>query len=268
MNTLRKKNNLGEGDLENPDDVPMPITAHLSELRTRLVRSLFVVFGVFLVAAVCEMELGQPILTIFRRPLETRGVPLHFLELTEPFFTYLRVGIYSSLFLTFPYVLGQLWLFVRPALYSRERQAVWPFVLLSYPLFVGGGLFGYFMVLPIGYDFFLSFENEITLPTLSMSSYLSLTIHLLFAFGLVFELPTIAFILTRIGMINAGWLRKNRKYALVVIFIAAAILTPPDIFTQTLMAGPLIILYEISVFVSWMARSREVPTSSPEGSAA
>ena len=116
--------------------------------------------------------------------------------------------------------------------------------------------------------FFLSFENEITLPTLSMSSYLSLTIHLLFAFGLVFELPTIAFILTRIGLINAGWLRKNRKYALVVIFIAAAILTPPDIFTQTLMAGPLIILYEISVFVSWMARSRDIPASSPEGSAA
>ncbi len=94
------------------------------------------------------------------------------------------------------------------------------------------------MVLPIGYDFFLSFENEVTFPTLSMASYLSLTIHLLFAFGLVFELPTVSFILTRIGLINAEWLRRNRKYSLVVIFIGAAVLTPPDVFTQTLMAGP------------------------------
>jgi sec-independent protein translocase protein TatC len=90
---------------------------------------------------------------------------------------------------------------------------------------------------------------------LSMASYLSLTIHLLFAFGLIFELPTVSFILTRFGIVNADWLRKNRKYSLVVIFVAAAILTPPDVFTQTLMAGPLIILYEISIFVSQMAGS-------------
>ena len=121
---------------------------------------------------------------------------------------------------------------------------------------MGGGLFGYFLVLPIGYDFFLSFQNEITFPTLSMRSYLSITIHLLFAFGLVFELPTISFILTKLGLIDYKWLKNNRKYALVVIFIVAAIITPPDIFTQTLMAGPLIILYEISVLVSMFARSK------------
>ena len=151
-------------------------------------------------------------------------------------------------------------MFVRPALFSKERKAVWPFILLSYPLFVGGGLFGYFIVIPLGYDFFLSFENEFTLPSLSMARYLSLTIHLLFAFGLIFELPTVSFILTRFGIVNADWLRKNRKYSLVIIFIAAAVLTPPDVFTQTLMAGPLIILYEISILVSQMAgRKEEVP---------
>jgi len=112
-------------------------------------------------------------------------------------------------------------------------------------------------VIPFGYDFFLGFENKFTLPSLSMASYLSLTIHLLFAFGLVFELPTVSFILTRLGLINAAWLRKNRKYSLVVIFIGAAILTPPDVFTQTLMAGPLIILYEISILVSQMAGKKE-----------
>ena len=238
----------------------MPLTSHLGELRRRIVRVIIVIFLVFFGATVIEMELDQPILSAFRSPLDLRNIPLVFLQLTEPFFTYLRIGLYTSLFLTFPYLLGQIWLFVRPALYGKERKAVWPFILLSYPLFVGGGLFGYFIVIPLGYDFFLGFENEFTLPTLSMASYLSLTIHLLFAFGLVFELPTISFILTRLGILNANWLRTNRKYSLVVIFIGAAVLTPPDVFTQTLMAGPLIILYEISILVSQMAgRNPEKP---------
>jgi len=245
------------------DDVPMPLTSHLGELRKRLVHTLIVIIVVFVGATSIEMELDQPILSAFRAPLDVRNIPLVFLELTEPFFTYLRIGLYASLFLSFPYLLGQIWLFIRPALFSKERKAVWPFILLSYPLFVGGGLFGYFVVIPYGYDFFLGFENKFTLPSLSMASYLSLTIHLLFAFGLIFELPTVSFILTRIGIINASWLRKNRKYSLVVIFITAAILTPPDVFTQTLMAGPLIILYEVSIFVSLMAH-RKKEESAPE----
>ena len=247
-------------DQEHSDDVPMPLTSHLGELRRRIVRVIIVIFVAFVGATVVEMELDQPILSAFRSPLDERNIPLVFIQLTEPFFTYLRIGLYTSLFLTFPYLLGQIWLFVRPALYLKERKAVWPFILLSYPLFVGGGLFGYFIVIPLGYDFFLGFENEFTLPTLSMASYLSLTIHLLFAFGLVFELPTISFILTKLGILNATWLRTNRKYSLVVIFIGAAVLTPPDVFTQTLMAGPLIILYEISILVSQMAgRNTEKP---------
>ena len=247
---------------EHTDDLPMPLTSHLSELRKRLVHTLIVIIAVFVAATFIEMELDQPILSAFRAPLDARNIPLVFLELTEPFFTYLRIGLYAALFLSFPYLLGQIWLFVRPALFSKERNAIWPFILFSYPLFVGGGLFGYFVVIPYGYDFFLGFENKFTLPSLSMASYLSLTIHLLFAFGLIFELPTVSFILTRLGIINAAWLRENRKYSLVVIFIAAAVLTPPDVFTQTLMAGPLIILYEISIFVSKMAgRKKEEPAS-------
>ena len=245
---------------ENIEDVPMPLTSHLGELRKRLVHTLILIMVVFVGATSIELEMNQPILTAFRAPLDARNIPLVFIELTEPFFTYLRIGLYTSIFLSFPYLLGQIWLFVRPALYSKERNAVWPFILLSYPLFVGGGLFGYFVVIPFGYDFFLGFENKFTLPTLSMASYLSLTIHLLFAFGLVFELPTISFLLTKIGLINSDWLRRNRKYSLVVIFICAAILTPPDIFTQALMAGPLIILYEISILVSKIA-SRKVKTT-------
>ncbi|MBC8259901.1 MAG: twin-arginine translocase subunit TatC [SAR324 cluster bacterium] len=251
---------------ESSDDVPMPLTSHLGELRKRLVRVMLVILVVFVGTTSVEMELDQPILSAFRAPLDARNVPLVFLELTEPFFTYLRIGLYSALFLSFPYLLGQIWLFVRPALFSKERKAVWPFIILSYPLFVGGGLFGYFVVIPFGYDFFLGFENQFTLPSLSMASYLSLTIHLLFAFGLIFELPTVSFILTRFGLINADWLRENRKYSLVVIFIGAAILTPPDVFTQTLMAGPLIVLYEISILVSQMAGKKDEDTQ-PEAQA-
>ena len=247
---------------EHTDDVPMPLTSHLGELRKRLVHTLIVIIAVFVAATLIEMELDQPILSAFRAPLDARNIPLVFLELTEPFFTYLRIGLYAALFLSFPYLLGQIWLFVRPALFSKERNAIWPFILFSYPLFVGGGLFGYFVVIPYGYDFFLGFENKFTLPSLSMASYLSLTIHLLFAFGLIFELPTVSFILTRLGIINAAWLRENRKYSLVVIFIAAAVLTPPDVFTQTLMAGPLIILYEISILVSKMAERKKEEAAS------
>ena len=242
---------------DNIEDVPMPLTSHLGELRKRIVHTIILILIVFVGATSIELEMNQPILSAFRSPLDARNIPLVFIELTEPFFTYLRIGLYTSIFLSFPYLLGQIWLFVRPALYSKERKAIWPFILLSYPLFVGGGLFGYFVVIPFGYDFFLGFENKFTLPTLSMASYLSLTIHLLFAFGLVFELPTISFILTRMGIINSDWLRRNRKYSLVVIFIGAAILTPPDVFTQALMAGPLIILYEISILVSKFASRKE-----------
>ena len=247
---------------EHTDDVPMPLTSHLGELRKRLVHTLIVIIAVFVAATAIEMELDQPILSAFRAPLDARNIPLVFLELTEPFFTYLRIGLYAALFLSFPYLLGQIWLFVRPALFSKERNAIWPFILFSYPLFVGGGLFGYFVVIPYGYDFFLGFENKFTLPSLSMASYLSLTIHLLFAFGLIFELPTVSFILTSLGIINAAWLRENRKYSLVVIFITAAVLTPPDVFTQTLMAGPLIILYEISILVSKMAERKKEEAAS------
>lgn len=248
------------GEDDNPDDPAMPLTDHLSELRKRLVIACSFIGVGFVIATYCEMEFNQPILTIFRRPLDLRNIPLVFDELTEPFFTYLRIGLYASLFLTFPITLGQLWLFVKPALYPKERRMFWPFLIISFPLFVGGGLFGYFIVLPYGYDFFLGFENQFTVPSLRMGDYLSLTVHLLFAFGLIFELPIISFFLTRLDVIDAEWLKRYRRYSLVIIFIVAAILTPPDVFTQALMAGPLIILYEISIIVAKLAQPRKLRT--------
>lgn len=242
---------------ETAHDPAMPLTEHLRELRKRIMIAGAFVFVGFVIAASIEIELNQPILGIFRAPLDKLGIPLVFDELTEPFFTYLRVGLYASLFLTLPISLGQIWLFAKPALYPKERKLFWPFLFLSYPLFVGGGLFGFFVVLPFGYEFFLGFQNSVTEPSLRMSSYLTLTLRILFAFGLIFELPIISLFLTRLGVIDATFLRKNRKYAIVCIFIVAAMLTPPDLFTQGLMAGPLIVLYEISIFVSVFAKPRD-----------
>ena len=242
---------------ENPLVPPMPLQEHLAELRKRILIAGVLIFVAFVAATTIEIELNQPILTLFRQPLDLRGIPLVFDELTEPFFTYLRIGLYTSLFLTLPFTLGQVWLFAKPALYPQERRLFWPFLIVSYPLFVGGGLFGYFVVIPFGYDFFLSFQNAFTEPSLRMGAYLSLTIRLLFVFGLIFELPIISFFLTRLGVIDAAWLKKNRKYALIAIFVVAAILTPPDVFTQTLMAGPLIVLYEVSIWVSWAVAVRK-----------
>ncbi len=242
---------------ENPSDPAMPLHAHLTELRKRILISLAFIFVGFVTATSIELEFNQPILSIFRKPLDLRNIPLVFDELTEPFFTYLRIGLYTSLFLTFPITLSQIWAFVRPALYDNEKKLFWPFLFISYPLFCGGGLFGYFVVLPFGYDFFLGFQNAVTEPSLRMGAYLSLTVHILFAFGLVFELPIISLILTRLGIIDAQWLRTNRKYALIVAFVLAAVLTPPDVFTQVLMAGPLIVLYEISVVVAMITQPRE-----------
>lgn len=246
---------------ETPHDPPMPLTEHLAELRRRILIAGAFIFVGFVAATTIEIELNQPILALFRKPLDVRGIPLVFDELTEPFFTYLRVGLYTSLFFTLPISLGQLWLFAKPALYPQERRLFWPFLFTSYPLFVGGGLFGYFVVLPFGYDFFLGFQNTFTEPSLRMGAYLSLTIRILFAFGIIFELPIVSFFLTRLGVIDAPFLRKNRKYAIIVVFVVAAILTPPDIFTQGLMAGPLLILYEISIFVSMAVKPRSADPS-------
>ncbi|GIT63218.1 MAG: hypothetical protein Ct9H300mP21_07640 [Pseudomonadota bacterium] len=135
----------------------MPLTSHLGELRKRLVRIIIVIMVVFFGSTVVEMELDQPILSAFRAPLDARNVPLVFLELTEPFFTYLRIGLYAAIFLSFPYLLGQIWLFVRPALFFKRTQSSLALYFTFISTFCRGGLFGYFVVIPFGYDFFLGF---------------------------------------------------------------------------------------------------------------
>jgi sec-independent protein translocase protein TatC len=176
-----------------------------------------------------------------------QGETLIYTGLPEAFFTFLKVSFLSGLMIASPVIIYQFWMFVAPGLYDREKRLMIPIVLLSSLFFIGGALFGYFIVFPFGFQFFLGFATETIRPMPSMKEYLSFSAKLLLAFGLVFELPLVLTFLARLGIVSVPFLKKNRKYALLLFFVGAAILTPPDVVTQIMMALPLMLLYEISI---------------------
>ena len=224
----------------------IPFTAHLEELRKRLIVC-FIAVGI---GFVLSYGFKEKLFQILTRPLISvmqTGDKLIFTGLPEAFFTYLKVALLSGIILATPVIFYQFWMFVAPGLYEKEKQHMIPIVFLSTFFFVGGSFFGYFIVFPYGFKFFLGFASEIIQPLPSMREYLSFASKLLLAFGLVFELPLIITFLARLGMVSVSFLKKNRKYALLLFFVGAAILTPPDVVTQVMMALPLIVLYEISI---------------------
>lgn len=224
----------------------IPFTAHLEELRQRLIVC-FIAVGVgFVVSYGFKEKLFQ----ILSRPLISvmqAGDKIIFTGLPEAFFTYLKVAFLSGITLAAPVIIYQFWMFVAPGLYAREKRLLIPIALLSSAFFIGGALFGYFIVFPFGFKFFLGFATETIRPLPAMQEYLSLTATLLLVFGLVFELPLIITLLARLGLVSVDFLKKNRKYAILLFFIVAAILTPPDVVTQIMMAVPLMVLYEVSI---------------------
>jgi len=175
----------------------------------------------------------------------------------EAFFSHIKISIVAGLFLVSPYVFAQIWGFIAPGLYSHERKWMIPMAVISALFFTAGGLFGYFVVFPFGFEFFAGFSTEGIQFTPKLNEYLSFCLKLLFAFGFVFELPLFIFFLARMGMVSSAGLRKKRKYAILIGFVLAAVLTPPDPFTQCLMAGPLIILYEVGIWVAYFFGKKE-----------
>ena len=238
----------------------MPLTEHLRELRKRLI-IIFAIIGTVFLA--CYGAFSDEILEVIKGPVEPYAGQLQFDTLTDPFFSHLKASFFAAVFLTFPLTLAQIYLFVGPGLYNKEKKIIWPFLLVSYPLFVGGGLFCYFFVFPLAVEFLVGFDTSLV-PSIRIGDYLTFTLRLIFVFGLVFELPLVSLLLTRMGLLTPQFLSKNRRYALVIVFVAAAILTPPDVFTQLLLAGPLIILYEISILVSRLARPKRPPLADEE----
>ena len=179
--------------------------------------------------------------------------------LTQAFFTYMKIAFFASLILTSPFIMYQVWRFIAPALLPNEKKLVVPFVLSSTLLFLGGIAFGYFVVLPPAFAFFVSFNNEYLHAMISFSDYLSLFVRFLLGFGLSFQLPVIVFFLAKLRIVNDKMLRKQRKYAVLLIFVVAAVLTPsPDALSQILMAVPLIILYEVSILIAGFAAKKEI----------
>ncbi len=227
-----------------------PIIGHLVELRKRL---LWVIAAMGVGTAVCFGFVEQ-IYSFLVEPLAQAGSQrLIYTGLTEAFFTYLKVAFFAGIFLTFPILLYQVWLFIAPGLYKNEKRAFLPFLIATPVLFFTGGAVVYYVVMPLAWPFFLSFQTgaqETTLPIqleARVSEYLDLIMTLIFAFGLCFQLPVLLTLLGKAGLVSADWLASKRKYALIVTFIVAAFLTPPDIVSQIVLAMPILALYELSI---------------------
>jgi len=232
------------------DEKKLPLTSHLQELRKRLILS-FVAIGVGF--GLCY-TFADTIFNILAAPLsdllKTKGGSLVFISVAEAFFTYMKVAFIAGVILTSPFILYQIWAFVAPGLYQKEKRYVIPFVAGGSLFFALGVLFGYFVAIPFGFKFLLSYATDFIKPMPSMKEYLSFTIKFLLAFGLVFEFPVVLVLLAKIGIIDAKMLARQRKYAILLIFVFAAVMTPPDIISQVLMALPLMGLYELSIIFS------------------
>ncbi|MBW2599936.1 MAG: twin-arginine translocase subunit TatC [Deltaproteobacteria bacterium] len=235
----------------------MPFTLHLEELKTRLTRVLIAIGASFIICYFFKEKLFKILILPLIAVLPDNSSMI-FTSLPEAFFTYLKVSFFASIFLASPYILYQIWNFVSPGLYKSEKKHVAPFVIFSTIFFLGGSLFAYYVVFPFGFKFFVGFGNDVIRPMLSLREYLSFAMKLLIAFGVIFELPIFMFFLAKIGMVNSRTLRKKRKYAILLVFVVAALFTPPDVVTQGLMALPLMLLYEISIWVVKMGEKKHV----------
>jgi sec-independent protein translocase protein TatC len=237
------------------DETQAPLLDHLIELRQRLFRC---VIALAIAFAVC-MYFADAIFAILVRPL-AEAFPagqgkLIYTKLYEAFFVNVKVALFAAFFVSFPIIANQLWAFVAPGLYAREKKAFLPFLLATPVLFVGGASLAYFVVMPAAFHWFLGFQGQtggITQEALpAMGDYLDLVMRFILAFGISFLLPVLMLLLNRAGLISKEQAIKSRRYVIVGIFIVAAVVTPPDVISQLMLAVPLILLYEISL---WMMR--------------
>jgi sec-independent protein translocase protein TatC len=230
--------------------------SHLTELRKRLIHSFIFLFIFFIGSYFFSENLYAFLVEPFANAVKVSGLErrLIFTALQETFLTYLKVSFFTAFFITCPFILVQIWKFIAPGLYKHEKIAIIPYLILTPILFFLGGVLVYYLIMPLAIKFFLSFESSglsTGLPIqleAKVNEYLSLVMKLIFAFGISFQLPVVLSLLARVGVVDAQFLKDRRKYVVVMIFAAAAILTPPDPITQIGLAIPLLILYELSIF--------------------
>ncbi len=268
------------------DDRKLPFTIHLSELRTRLRNAIIAL----IVACGVAFYFSEALFALLARPLAEafhlaglKNPGLKFGSLTEPFWVYFELSVYAGVFIASPVIFHQLWKFIAPGLYDREKKIAVPFAVCSALMFIGGGMFCYFFVFPAAFKFFLSYSSQnigrirdafgvidvnVTPgslgieATLFMQQYLELTTKMLLGFGLVFELPLLIFFLSYAGIVTHRGLWRWNKYWVILSFVIGGVLTPgPDVMSQLLMATPLIVLYNLSIVIAWVVtRRREAVT--------
>ncbi len=229
-----------------------PLSGHLLELRKRLVRSVIAL----VIAFVFTYGYSETLYGLLLRPV-LPALPegqkfMAFSGLIEPFFVYLKVGLLGALVLASPFIIYQVWSFVAPALYDKERRLFMPVFGLSVLLFIVGVCFAYFVVFPVAFKYLLGYSDVALKPYLSMSLYFGFAAKLLIAFGVAFQLPLVIMVLSMVGLVTAGKMASYWRYALICSVVAAALLTPPDIFSQVLMGVPLMVLYWLGVLLAWI----------------
>ena len=240
---------MGNEDQENG------FISHVAELRKRLSHSFIFLRFFFVGCYVFAEHLYGFLVDPFAQAVKDDGTNrrLIFTALQETFLTYLKVSFFAAFFVTFPFILIQIWKFIAPGLYKHEKVAILPYLILTPVLFFLGGMLVYYLIMPLAIKFFLSFESSglsTNLPIqleAKVNEYLSLVMKLIFAFGISFQLPVVLSLLARVGVVDAQFLKTRRKYVVVIIFTAAALLTPPDPITQIGLAIPLLLLYELSI---------------------
>lgn len=249
------------------DQTKAPLLDHLIELRRRL---LWCLAALGLAFAICYY-FARPIFGFLAQPLLKSNQNLVYTNIFEAFFVDLKVAFFAALMIAFPVIGNQIWRFVAPGLYAREKKAFLPFLMLTPILFIGGGALAYYFAVPIALHFLLSYQGNIAGVQLTalpgIGNYLDFVTRFIFGFGVAFLLPVLLMLLERAGLVTRGQLRRGRRYAIVGAFAIAAVLTPPDVVSQLLLAVPLWALYEISLVAIWFTERRRLSTVPATGDA-
>ena len=239
----------------------MPFMEHLGELRVRIMRAMY---GL-LAGTVIALPFSERIVDWLARPVTRLGYELVFTAPAEAFWVQMKVGLIAGVFIAAPVILWQVWAFIAPGLHGHEKKYAVPFVLIGSVMFLAGGAFSLFVVTPYALTFLLSYARPGLKPMITIQNHVDFLLKFTLAFGAVFELPLALTLLARMGVVNARMLAKNRKYAILGAFVAGAVLTPtPDAFNQALMAGPLIILYEVGIVCARIFGRKPAPPAAGE----